>query len=89
MILVHLVLLWISLVVIRHLILVAVLRHLHILEADHIRSLRDVTHRSIIVIKVLWLVERIYLRNYILELLVVLDAEVVWGVNWLVLLLVS
>jgi hypothetical protein len=85
--LVHLVLLWISLVVIRHLILVAVLRHLHVLEADHIRSLRDVTHRSIIVIK--GLVERIKLRNYILELLVVLDAEVVWGVNRLVLLLVS
>lgn len=87
MILVHLVLLWISLVVIRHLILVAVLRHLHILEAYYIRSLRDVTHRSIIVIK--GLVERIKLRNYILELLVVLDAEVVWGVNRLVLLLVS
>jgi hypothetical protein len=85
--LVHLVLLWISLVVIRHLILVAVLRHLHVLEADHIRSLRDGTHRSIIVIK--GLVERIKLRNYILELLVVLDAEVVWGVNRLVLLLVS
>lgn len=89
MILVHLVLLWISLVVIGHLILVAVLRHLHILEAYYIRSLRDVTHRSIIVINVLWLVERIKLRNYILELLVVLDAEVVWGVNRLVLLLVS